>query len=47
MQLIEILVPVILFGSVSVGILCYFVRTKNEDYYTICNKKRINDEESV
>jgi len=47
MQLIEILVPVILFGSISVGILCYFVRSEDEDYYTKCSKKRINDEESL
>ena len=47
MQLIEILVPVILFGSISVGILCYFIKDKNEDYHPVYNKKRINDEESV
>jgi len=47
MQLIEILVPIILFCSVSVGILCYFIKDQNEDYHPIYNKKRINDEESV
>ena len=47
MQLIEILVPVILFGSVSVGILCYFIKDKDEDYHPVYNKKRVDDEESV
>jgi hypothetical protein len=47
MQLIEILVPIILFGSISAGILCCFIKDKDEDYHPIYNKKRINDEESV
>ena len=47
MQLIDIIVPVILFGSISVGILCYFVKEKDADYYLILNKKRVDDEESV
>ena len=47
MQLIEVIVPVVLFGSVSVGILCCFVKEIDEDYRPISNKKRINDEESL
>jgi len=46
MEFVDLIVP-FSFLIVSVGILSYFVRTKNEDYYTICNKKRINDEVPV
>jgi hypothetical protein len=46
MQLLDIIVPVVFF-SLSVGILCYFVKEKDADYYLILNKKRVDDEESV
>jgi len=46
MELINLIIP-FSFLAVSVGVLSCFVRSEDEDYYTKCNKKRINDEESV
>jgi hypothetical protein len=31
------------FFLVSIGVLSYFVKTRNEDHYTVCSKKRITD----
>jgi hypothetical protein len=45
METLDIVIP-ILFFAVSVTILCCFVRD-DENYHTICNKKRIDDEESM
>ena len=35
------------FFLISIGVLSYFVRIRNEDHYTVCNKKRLTDSESV
>ena len=46
MEFIDTIIPFSFF-LVSLGVLSYFVRTRNEDHYTVCSKKRITDSEAV